>query len=209
MRVLAVCAVEEDRALFPKHPQRRTSIDKRPVTGPVDVGPMGLITDHVSDTKHHGGLEQAVYAYSDDEAARWAEELGRDLPYGWFGENLRIDGPTTDLVVGTRLRVGASLLLEVTIPRTPCATFVAWSGEDRWIERFTARADVGAYLRVLEPGPVAAADEIAVDSVPAHGATVRDVFTGSAPERLRALLAVGDLPPKVARDAKRALIRAS
>ncbi len=207
-RVLAVCVVAGERTLDPRKPGQRTAIDKRAVDGPVDVGPLGPVADHVCDTRHHGGAEQAVYAYSEHEARRWAGELGRDLPAGWFGENLRIDGDTTDLVVGTRLRVGAALELEATIPRTPCRTFALWSGEDDWLKRFTARGDSGAYFRVLRPGPVAAGDPITVTHVPGHGARVRDLFSATRPERLRALLTTGDLPPKVERDAVRALKRA-
>lgn len=207
-RVLAVCVVAAEHTLDPRKPEQRTAIDKRPAEGPVDVGPLGLRTDHVCDHRHHGGHEQAVYAYSDHEARRWAAELGRELPLGWFGENLRIDGHTTDLVVGTRLRVGDELELEITIPRTPCRTFALWSGEDDWLTRFIARGDTGAYLRVLTPGPVAAGDAITAVHVPSHGATVRDLFRGSRPDALRALLQAGDLPPKVERDAVRALKRA-
>ncbi|KXP05020.1 MOSC domain-containing protein [Tsukamurella pseudospumae] len=207
-RVLAVCVVDEELRLDSRKPDQRTAIDKRPADGPVEVGPLGLATDHVCDTRHHGGHEQAVYAYSDHEARRWAQELGRELPLGWFGENLRLDGDTTDLVVGTRLRVGNTLELEATIPRTPCRTFALWSGEDGWVKRFTERGDSGAYFRVLAPGPVAAGDPVTVAHVPDHGATIRDLFTGSRPERLRTLLDADDLPPKVERDAARALQRA-
>ncbi|MBS4101824.1 MOSC domain-containing protein [Tsukamurella paurometabola] len=207
-RVLAVCVVAEERRLDPRKPDQRTAIDKRPADGPVDVGPLGPLTDHVCDTRHHGGAEQAVYAYSEHEARRWADELGRELPAGWFGENLRLDGDTTDLVVGTRLRVGATLELEVTIPRTPCRTFALWSGEEDWLARFMARGDSGAYFRVVAPGPVAAGDAVVAVHVPEHGATVRDLFRATRPDRLRALLSADDLLPKVERDATRALKRA-
>ncbi len=209
MRILAVCAAAHDRAVNPRRPDDRTAIDKRPVSGPVHVGRLGLDIDHVCDTVHHGGEEQAVYAYSDREARRWADELGRDLPFGWFGENLRIDGPTTDLVVGSRLQVGTTLVLETTIPRTPCNTFALWAAEDSWVKRFAERGDVGTYLRVVTPGPVTAGDTVTVLDEPRHGATIRDVFTASRPDRLRALLDRDDLPAKVARDARAALNRAS
>lgn len=207
-RVLAVCVVEDERRLDPRKPEQRTAIDKRPADGPVEVGPLGPLTDHVCDTRHHGGAEQAVYAYSEHEAQRWAEDLGRELPAGWFGENLRLEGETTDLVVGSRLRLGATLELEVTIPRTPCRTFALWAEQDHWVKRFTERGDSGAYFRVLTPGPVAAGDPVTLVHVPEHGATIRDLFRATRPDRLRALLSATDLPPKVERDATRALQRA-
>lgn len=64
---------------------------------------------------------------------------------------MRVVGvPTTDAVIGTRWRIG-DVELEITEPRVPCGTFAHWSGEPRWVKRFTERADVGAYMRVLTP----------------------------------------------------------
>ncbi|QCQ89805.1 MOSC domain-containing protein [Rhodococcus sp. SGAir0479] len=197
-RVEAVCVVFAERDT-PSRRAPRTAIDKRPVTGPVRVETAGLTGDHVCDTKFHGGRDKAVYAYSAAEARRWADELGRELPVGWFGENLRVSGvATTDAVIGTRWRIGTTEL-EVTEPRVPCGTFAHWSGEPQWVKRFTARADVGAYLRVLVPGHLQAGDPVELLTVPAHGVTVRDVFTGAHPGRLRALLAG---QPDLARDAQ-------
>ncbi|CAM2923686.1 MOSC domain-containing protein [Prescottella defluvii] len=187
-RLEAVCVVFAERDA-PSRRAPRTAIDKRPVTGPVRVGTGGVTGDHVCDTQFHGGRDKAVYAYSTAEAARWETELGRPLAPGWFGENLRIDGaPTTDAVIGTRWRIG-DVELEITEPRVPCGTFAHWAGEPRWVKRFTERADVGAYLRVLTPGHLQAGDPVEVLAVPAHGVTVRDVFVGDDPARLTRLLA--------------------
>lgn len=200
--VLAVCAVYEEHALAGG--VGHSAIDKRAVDGPVEVNEFGLAIDHVCDTKHHGGIDQAVYAYGDDEARRWEAELGRDLPYGWFGENLRIAGiPTTDATIGERWQVGDELVLEVTIARTPCRTFADWAQEDQWIKRFHQRADVGCYLRVVTPGQVRAGDPVSVVSKPDHGVLVRHLITGPDPDSLAVLLATQDLPAKVKRDAQR------
>ena len=206
-RVDAVCVVREERKLAgpARFALKNSAIDKRPVEGRVVVRELGLDGDHVCDTKHHGGADQAVYAYAEHEALRWAQELGRELPAGWFGENLRVSGvEVTDAVVGERWAVGDDgLVLEVTIPRIPCMTFARWSEEERWIRRFTQRGDTGAYLRVVAQGTVAAGDRIDVASRPEHGVTVRGLFDGSADKgRLKLLLATPDLPAKVARDAK-------
>ncbi|MGA8257922.1 MAG: MOSC domain-containing protein, partial [Nocardioides sp.] len=40
----------------------RTSINKEPVHGPVEVGTLGLVGDQVSNPKYHGGPDRAVYA---------------------------------------------------------------------------------------------------------------------------------------------------
>lgn len=204
-RVDAVCVVH---ALRDSGTRRvpTTGIDKRPVTGPVHVGVLGLDGDRQCDTANHGGRFKAVYAYDDDEARRWAEELGRDLPAGWFGENLRVGGlAVTDAVIGERWRVGErGLLLEVTGPRTPCRTFGVWSGEPGWLKRFAARGDTGAYLKVLTEGPVQAGDGIVVEHVPGHGVTVRELFTGRDRQRIAVMLEQqDDLAPSVADKARR------
>lgn len=185
-RVLAVCVVHAELTV----PGRvgRSAIDKRPVTGRVRAGWLGLDGDHVCNTRDHGGVHQAVYGYADEDAANWAAELGRELPVGWFGENLRIAGlPLSDAVIGARCTVGEAEF-EVSAPRVPCATFGHWAGEPQWVRRFTHRANTGCYFRVLSEGSVGAGDRVEVVYVPEHGVTVRDVFTGADPSRLDLLL---------------------
>ncbi|WP_067704170.1 MOSC domain-containing protein [Nocardia jejuensis] len=185
-RVLAVCVVHAE--LEVRGRVGRTAIDKRPVPHRVPVRALGLDGDHVCDTEHHGGRHQAVYAYAEEDAHRWSTELARDLPPGWFGENLRISGlPVSDAVLGERWSVGDTLL-EVSAPRVPCATFQQWSGEQQWVRRFTLRSDTGAYFRVLTEGTIGVGDEVRVVHVPAHGITVRDLFTGADPDLLDTLL---------------------
>ncbi|GAB2665957.1 MOSC domain-containing protein [Gordonia jinhuaensis] len=206
-RVLAVCAASTDVVLAGVG---ASGIDKRPLDGARRVEDLGLVDDHVVDHKHHGGIDQAVYAYSELEARRWADELGRELPPGWFGENLRIEGiETTDAIVGERWRVGDEVILEATIPRIPCRTFAEWAREAHWVKRFMDRADLGTYLLVRTPGSVAAGDRVEVISRPSHGVRVRDLATGTDPDKLRDLLAQGGLPAKVERDATKALRKSS
>lgn len=194
--VLAVCIVH---AVKPDAGQvGRTAIDKRPVDGPVDFGTLGPVGDVQCDVENHGGPDQAVYAYAEDEAQRWAQQIGRDVPPGWFGENLRMRGmPTSDAVIGERWRIGDAVELEVTSPRIPCATFGRHVEQQRWVRRFSLRGDVGTYLRVRVTGPVSAGDPVHRHHIPEHGVTVREVFTagcnGAADrDRLRLLLDGGD-----------------
>lgn len=202
-------------------PWARTSgIDKVPVDGPVEVrdpGPKrgglggGLGGDHIGDGKHHGGSDQAAYAYQREDLDRWAEQLGRELPSGIFGENLTTAGiDVNEALVGERWRVGSDVELVVTSPRTPCATFAGWLGERGWIKRFTAAARPGAYLRVARPGTIAAGDPITVVHRPSHHVTISLYFRSLMTERdlLPRLLAAGDDLPATTRDeAERYLAR--
>ncbi|WP_330252001.1 MOSC domain-containing protein [Nocardia sp. NBC_00565] len=186
-RVLAVCVVHAE--LDAPGRVGRTAIDKRPVPDRVAVRARGLDGDHVCDITNHGGVHQAVYAYAEEDARRWGAELGRELPAGWFGENLRISGlAVSDAVIGAHWSIGDTLL-EVSAPRVPCATFQHWSGEAQWVKRFTLQSDTGAYLRVLTEGTIGAGDTVEIVHTPDHGVTVRDLFTGNDPELLAILLA--------------------
>ena len=186
----------------------RTSIDKRPVGGPVAVHALGIDGDSVSDTKHHGGPDQAVYAYAREDLDFWETELGTPIRDGQFGENLTTEGIDLNaLPIGTRLRIGApgvGVLLEAVYVRTPCNDFKGWMGESgydprAWVKRFTLEARPGPYLRVLETGTIAPGDPIELVHVPVHGKTIRDMFLALNTDRSRLpeLLVVEDLLPKV------------
>lgn len=160
---------------------RRTSILKRPVAGPVAVRPLGLDGDQVSNRKHHGGVDKAVYAFAREDLDRWGEELGSELPDGFFGENLTTVGiDVNEAVLGERWRIGTAVL-EVATFRTPCRVFSSWlrvSGLDNrsWSRRFSAVARPGPYLRVVTEGVIAAGDELTVVHRPPDGVTVSDAF---------------------------------
>ncbi|MFZ7086905.1 MOSC domain-containing protein [Curtobacterium sp. RRHDQ10] len=206
--ITAVCRV--DRLLRDSGTIGVTAIDKRPVDGPVRIRPLGLHADVQADRKHHGGEDQAVYAYSDDDAAHFAAELGRPIPPGLFGENLRVGGlDVTRALVGERWRVGESLVLEVTFPRIPCGTFARRMGIDKWVKRFTEEGRPGAYLRVVKSGPVRAGDTFTVVEQPDHGVTIGDVFRGLEPGQAAALLrSVRPVPVKLRTEAEKTLARA-
>jgi MOSC domain-containing protein YiiM len=131
--------------------------------GPVErghVGALGLAGDVVADVENHGGLDQALYLYSSEDYAFWAAELGGTPQPGTFGENLTLSSFGAEPVrIGARYRVGAALL-EVTAPRIPCAVFATRMGEPDWIKRFADARRPGLYVRVLEPGEVAAGDPV-------------------------------------------------
>ncbi|GAA3003742.1 MOSC domain-containing protein [Microbacterium aurantiacum] len=177
-RLLAVCAVRELRR--DAGPMGVTAIDKTAQSGPVKIGSYGVRGDVQVDRKHHGGLDKALYAYADEDAAYWADALGRNLPPGFFGENLRTEGIDVNAsVVGERWRIGDRVEVEVTSPRTPCQTFARWVGgadERGWVRRFSDERRLGVYLRVRRTGSITAGDEIVVLDRPAGAPTVLDIY---------------------------------
>jgi len=157
-----------------------TAIDKRPTSGPIKVRRLGLYADVQADRQNHGGEDKALYAYAQEDADFWTAELGRDLPPGWFGENLRVSGlDVSNARVGERWKIGTSVEVEVTMPRSPCATFARWVGgadERGWVKRFATEGRLGAYLRVIRTGPIEAGDEIELLAAPAGAPTILEVF---------------------------------
>ncbi|WNI21784.1 MOSC domain-containing protein [Streptomyces sp. ITFR-16] len=182
-----------------------TGIDKRPVAGPVAVtapgpkgtGAVGLAGDRVHDVKHHGGADQAVYAYAREDLDGWQGEFGRPLTDGVFGENLTTLGlDVNGALIGERWRIGPDVVLEVSCARIPCATFQGWLERDGWIKRFTRAARPGAYLRVIEPGDIRTGDPVEIVHRPAHDITVALEFRAMTlhPELLPRLLVADALP---------------
>ena len=98
-----------------------TGINKQPVDHPVAVrapGPKktglhsGLVGDQIFDIDHHGGDDQAVYAYAREDYDWWERRLGRTLPGGVFGDNLTtadvdVSGAVTTVVSRAALDAGA------------------------------------------------------------------------------------------------------
>lgn len=183
-----------------------TGINKQPVDGPVAVrapGPKttglhsGLVGDQIFDIDHHGGDEQAVYAYAREDYDWWQARLDRELPGGIFGENLTTIGVDVNgALIGERWHIGTDLVLEPTFGRVPCATFQAKMAEPHWVKTFTRENRPGAYLRVVEPGEVRAGDPIEIVNRPAHGVTIADAFRAymTEPELLPVMAEIEGLP---------------
>ncbi|MGV9340954.1 MOSC domain-containing protein [Streptomyces sp. NPDC003688] len=192
MKLLSVNLGHPTAVPYTDQAQGLTGIDKRPVDGPVrvtapgpkGVGGSGLAGDAVCDLRHHGGDDQAVYAFAREDLDEWERELGRPLANGSFGENLTLDGvEVSGAVIGERWRIGAELVLEVTSGRIPCRTFQGHLDERGWVKRFTRKAATGAYLRVIEPGEIRAGDAVEIVHRPEHGVTAAMQFRAVTTER--------------------------
>ncbi|MGW0768548.1 MOSC domain-containing protein [Streptomyces sp. NPDC002676] len=203
MKLLSVNLGRPRPVPYTDQPDGLTGIDKQPVDGPVrvaapgpkGVGASGVAGDAVCDLRHHGGDDQAVYAFAREDLDDWERELGRSLANGCFGENLTTEGlDVSGALIGERWRIGSEVVLEVTSGRVPCRTFQGHLGEQGWVKRFTLKGATGAYLRVIEPGSIRAGDQIEIVHRPDHSVTTAMEFRAVTTERelLPQLLVAGE-----------------
>jgi MOSC domain-containing protein YiiM len=152
-----------------------TGIGKRPVKGPVPVTTDGLPGDAILAVKHHGGPDQAIYAYSADDYDWWAQKTGKEFYPGLFGENLTIRDMPTDMCVGDRLLIG-EVVLEATAPRIPCDTFATRMQDPGFGLQFRDAERPGIYFRVLNEGEIEAGDPVTFVASADHDVTILDLF---------------------------------
>jgi MOSC domain-containing protein YiiM len=143
-----------------------TAINKQPVTGVVQVLPMGLLGDEQADPSVHGGLDKAVYAYPSEHYPFWHVARAQTgltgiddaLPYGSVGENLSLQGVLErDVWVGDVLRF-ADCTLRVTQPREPCYKFNAAMGFAGASKAMAQQGNCGFYLAVQQAGQLSAGE---------------------------------------------------
>jgi MOSC domain-containing protein YiiM len=152
-----------------------TGICKYPATGPVEIASEGIADDAIVATEHHGGADQAIYAYSADDYDWWAARTGREFLPGLFGENLTIRDMPSDMRIGDRLLIG-EVVLEATAPRIPCSTFAARMQDSSFGRAFREAERPGIYFRVLNEGEVAAGDTVTFIENEESDVTILELF---------------------------------
>lgn len=181
-RVISVNVATVSRLPTPQG-EVASGIRKRPASGRVPVGLLGLEGDEQADPTVHGGLKKAVYAYPAEHYGFWktvraqAKVAGWDaeLPHGFLGENLTVEGLSeATLWVGDRLRLPDALLV-VTEPRQPCFKFNAVMGFAQASRMMAQSGWCGAYLAVVETGTIGAGDAIEVIPGPRE-VGIRELF---------------------------------
>ncbi len=157
MKIRAVCTGNAEMLPGKSY---KTGIFKHPIEAGVMIDREGLIGDRICNRKHHGGVDQAVYALGSADLDWWSKELGRDLEPGTFGENLVIEGADSRKIsVGDRFET-ETVELEVTSARIPCATLAVRMDDPGFAKRFVKAGRPGFYCRVLKDGVVQAGDAI-------------------------------------------------
>ncbi|PYI52986.1 MOSC domain-containing protein [Paenibacillus flagellatus] len=130
-----------------------TGIFKSPAAeGPIALTTLNFEGDGQADLVHHGGPDKAVCVYSYEHYPYWERDLGRELAYGAFGENLTVLGMTEDAVcIGDIYAIG-DVRLQVSQPRQPCHKLAKMYDVPDLPIRVQNTGFTGFYFRVLVPG---------------------------------------------------------
>ena len=108
----------------------------------------------------------------------WAAYFRRDIPIGFFGENLTLAGLVDENVcVGDIIRCG-SVLFEISQPRTPCFKQARKLGVPDFVKLILQTSKPGFLARVLQPGAIAVGDTFELIERPCPAANL--VFVNRA-----------------------------
>lgn len=152
-----------------------SGIRKSPTRNACLVSRTGVEGDAIVDLEHHGGADQAVYAYSAEDYEWWSKKFGRKFEPGLFGENFTISGMPTDMNVGDRLLIG-EVVLEATSPRIPCSTLAVRMQDSDFGLQFRQAERPGVYFRVLNEGEVRVGDAVTFVQNDTVDVTILDLF---------------------------------
>lgn len=155
-----------------------TGIFKEPVERRISVTTLNLDGDAQADLSVHGGIDKAVYSYSEEHYKFWKKIYPAiDMPFGMFGENLTTQGLNENTVnIGDQYQIGSSRLV-VTQPRMPCYKLGIKFGRMDILEKFVNSQRPGIYYKVLEEGELGAGDNIKLLYKDKNNVTINDIVS--------------------------------
>jgi len=153
-----------------------TAIYKQPLAGRVAVDRNGIVGDqHTGDGPD---LDRAVCFHPLAHYRFWEAYFRREIPIGFFGENVTLDRLVDeDVCVGDIIRCG-SVVFEITQPRTPCFKQARKLGVPDFVKLILQTGKPGFLARVLQPGEIAVGDAFELVERPCPAANL--VFVNRA-----------------------------
>lgn len=184
-----------------------TAIYRRPVEGRATVSRQGIAGDE--HTGNGPDLDRAVCFHPIAHYAFWRAYFRRDIPLGFFGENVTLHGALDEEVcVGDVFRCGTALF-EITQPRTPCYKQARKLEVPTFVKLILQTGKLGYLARVLEEGTIGPGDAFELLHRPCPQANLvyvnNALYDKSNAEAARELAALAPLAHDWKRDfAKRA-----
>ena len=130
-----------------------------------EVSPLGLVGDRQEETDVHGGPDRALCLYSLERILALQAEAHPIFP-GAMGENLTLSGIAWELMVpGAKLRLGGTVILELTRYTTPCNNLIPYFIDGDY-SRVAHKRYAGwsrLYARVLQGGRVQVGDPVILE----------------------------------------------
>lgn len=159
MKIVAT-NIGERKEITYKNKKVSTGIFKYPIDSPIFLDSENVKGDAICDRKYHGGIQQAVYAYSLKHYDFWKPKFPNlDWQFGMFGENLTIDNlDETQIHVGDVFQVGDAVL-EATLQRNPCYKLGVRFNDMAIVKQFWNTTFCGVYFRVIQTGFVKVGNE--------------------------------------------------
>lgn len=161
-----------------------TGIFKFPVSASIFLDKEEVKGDEISDRKHHGGIDQALYGCSLKHYDFWKEKYPNlDWQFGMFGENITIDDlEETKIHVGDTFKVGDAII-EATLQRNPCMKLGVRFNDMKIVKEFWNTTMCGVYFKILQTGNVQAGDKlIQIKSCPKN-LTIADLYVAKRIEK--------------------------
>jgi MOSC domain-containing protein YiiM len=128
------------------------------------VTPDSVDGDVQNNRVHHGGPERAVSLYSLERITALRGE-GHPIAPGTAGENVTVEGIDWELMMpGVRVRLGDTVLLEISSFTKPCKTISNSFIEGKFI-RISQKVNPGwsrVYARVLMTGEIHTGDRVEI-----------------------------------------------
>jgi MOSC domain-containing protein YiiM len=127
-----------------------------------EVVPLGLVGDRQEETDVHGGPDRALCLYSLERILALQAEA-HPIFTGAMGENLTLSGIAWELMVpGARLRLGGTVVVELTRYTTPCNNLIPYfiDGDYSRVAQKRCPGWSRLYARVLQVGRVQVGDRV-------------------------------------------------
>ena len=176
MKVLSVNLGKPTTFLWNKK-EEQTGMFKFPVDSPIFLGKEVVKNDTIVNRKHHGGIDQAVYGYSQKHYGHFKElHPNLEWQFGMFGENITFsDLDEEEITVGSIYQLGETKI-EVTKPRQPCYKLGIRFDNPLVVKQMWNSSMSGIYFKVLETGKVKVGDELILLEKPDETPTIAEVY---------------------------------